>query len=134
MNNEPIEEIKEKLKKYPELKYQTSENYLTIEPKEESNFEVSFAIDGPTSFTVSFEGWHETFESKEEAINCFAMGLGDKSRLAVSTKGTFPYKWQLETFSEGQWVEDSEVGLFIFPFWRKTTKLLKQNKYLNKTA
>jgi hypothetical protein len=132
MNIEPIEEIIQRLKKYPDLRYQNSDSSITIEPKEASNFEVSFAVNGPNNFTVSFEGWHETFDSKEEAQNCFAMGLANQCRLSVFSKGTFPYKWQLETLDEGTWQSDSEVGLFLFPFWRNTIHTVKQNDYLSK--
>jgi hypothetical protein len=134
MNMDPIEEIRQRLNKYPGLNYMASAHHITVYTKSESNFEVSFAVDSAIGYTVSFEGWHETFASKEEALNCFAMGLSNSCRLLVLTKGTFPYRWQLETLNEGQWTADSEVGLIIFPFWRKTSRLLKQNNYLSEKA
>ena len=37
------------------------------------------------------------------------------------------YKWQLLHQVGGQWVVETETGLFIFPFWRRREGRESQN-------
>lgn len=95
---------------------------------------VTITKNSSDSYTVFFNGWHEDFESPEEASNVFALGLSDECRLREYRRGEFAYKWTVESLEEGKWEEQSTTGLFIFPFWRTRrlhylqNKLLSQNK------
>lgn len=65
-------------------------------------------------------GWHEEFERPEEALECFAFGLSDQTRLCVVSRGGFDHKWTLESWDGTAWVPDSTTGLLFFPFWRRS--------------
>ncbi len=85
-----IEEIKERLKKYPELKYNVSGSTITIDAPSPDGFSVSL-IEGTSEWIVHFDGWHEHFDSKDAALNCFAFGLSDECRLEITLRGKFSY-------------------------------------------
>ena len=124
----PIQEVKIKLEKYPHIKYEESNNAISILPNDESGFEVQLEKT-PSGYTVAFEGWHEIFEDAEEALNCLSFGLSDACRLKVTYRGASPQKWEVQAKEEnnGTWFTDSETGLVLFPFWRKPTVTYKQN-------
>jgi hypothetical protein len=84
----------------------------------------------PPSYTVHFEGWHEDFESPEQALNCFAFAFSGECRLAITYRGRFPVKWVLEYLREGCWYPESEVGLLLVPFWRPARVEYRQNPNL----
>lgn len=126
------EEIKNKLEKYPELKYEEGGSSIYIFPLNEEGFTIGLEENG-TSFTVSFDGWHESFESAEEALNCVGFGLSDSCRLKTIYRGKTPQKWVMEFKENNEWVMNSETGLIFFPFWRKQTIVYKQNFLIRET-
>ena len=122
---ELFEQITEKLNKYPEVEYTIKDNMLTVKPVNENGFKVAISID-TDDYTVSYEGWHESFEDAKEALKCFAFGLSDQCRLKVTYRSNSPYKWTIESLSKDQWQEDSTTGLLFTPFWRR-----KQIRYFS---
>lgn len=124
-----IEEIKQKLEKYPHLKYEETSNSISIYPENEAGFIITLE-ENSTNYTVAFDSWHEIFEDKEEALNCLAFGLSDSCRLKISSKGTTPYKWEVQAEENNEWFTDSETGLIFIPFWRKSVITYKQNNVL----
>ena len=124
-----IGEIKEKLAKYPAVRYTESPSSIEVHPEDESGFSVSLHLENG-GFTVYFEGWHEHFDSKAEALNCFAFGLSQACRLCVVYRGSIPTKWIVEFQQNGSWVQDSETGLIFFPFWCPRRLVYKQNRLL----
>jgi hypothetical protein len=124
-----IEEIKAKLANYPSVRYTESPSSIEVQPQDESGFAVSLHLDNG-GFAVHFEGWHERFDSKDEALNCFAFGLSPSCRLTIIYRGSTPTKWIVESLENGSWVEDSEVGLIFFPFWRARRRVHKKNGLL----
>jgi hypothetical protein len=123
-----IQKLKEKLDNYPQIKYEVEENSITVFPNQETGFPVSLCV-AQNRFTVSFKGWHEELNNEEEALNCFRFGLSNKCRLKVLSKGKFEYKWILEHKKENDWLQDSETGILIFPFWMKKSISYFQNNY-----
>jgi hypothetical protein len=122
-----IEEVKAKLLKYPNIKYQIGDDYIRVFPVSEGGFEVGLMVlEG--EYKVNFEGWYERFEDKDEALNCLAFGLTTKCRIKEYRRGNIDYKWTLESKENAQWVEQGTVSLIFFPFWRK-----KEIKYLQNT-
>ncbi len=117
-----IEEVKEKLKNYPELEWEEENSTISVTPKD--GFTV-WLTESEEDCTVGFNGWHEEFSDKSEALNCFAFGLSDKCRLKVYCRGSTEYKWVMESYENGIWVSYSTTALIFIPFWRK-----KQIKYL----
>ena len=65
MTNPTIQKLIDKLKKYPDVKYSTTEDSITIEPNDEKGFAVSLGV-GPRDFIVSADFWHEHFGKDEE--------------------------------------------------------------------
>lgn len=121
-----IEMIKTKLQNYPQAKYESNDHSVKVFPRNENGFTVSLFLN-EGDYTVSFNGWHENFQTAEEALNCFAFGLSSDCRLKEYVRGGFAYKWHLEHKVDSIWVKESETGLFFFPFWRKLEIRYLQN-------
>jgi hypothetical protein len=127
-----IARIKEKLLKYPDVKYTSSDSHLEVQPSD-GGFSVAIhASDG--KHTVAFEGWHEHFDDEDTALECFAWGLSDECRLEVSYRGAFPTSWTVQSLQDGEWVSDSTTGLLFIPFWRRRTVRHLQNAVLSRGA
>jgi hypothetical protein len=119
--------IEQKCQKYPGLRYERKGAAITVFPRDETGFPVSYARGGD-NHVVSFLGWHEEFSAEEEALNCFAFGLSKECRLQVRYKGDRAYKWIVELkTAEGVWEPKSEVGLLFFPYWRKSRIVYLEN-------
>jgi hypothetical protein len=118
----PLEEIRRKLRQYPQLSVVDTGDSITVKAQAPEGFDVSFHA-GDDEFIVSMEGWHAHFDATqiETALNCFAFGLGDTSRLEVHSRGGRDYRWTLEVFEDGAWCADSTTGLLFFRFWRRKT-------------
>ena len=125
-----IEKIESRLSNYPDVRYESNVSSITVYPAAADGFSVMLTQNLGNGYTVSFEGWHEDFEDAEEAMNVFALGLSDECRLREYRRGRFPYKWTLESWEDGEWVEQSTTGLFLFPFWMKSQVRYLQNKLL----
>lgn len=122
-----IEQIKERLRKYPHVRYEAGASSIVVLPMSSNGFNVG--LDATQShYTVSFNGWHEDFQTEEEALDCFAFGLSDECRLKEYRRGNFAYRWTVESKQNGNWIADSETGLFLFPFWKP-----KEVRYLQNT-
>ncbi len=117
-----IEVIREKLKKYPQLNYQIEDNTITVEPVSLGGFAVCLIENNP-GFTVGFDGWHEEFESQDEALNCFAFGLSEKCRLKVIKRGNMPTSWTVQSWNGSDWNNESTTGMIFIPFWRKKGRI-----------
>ncbi len=125
----PIDEIMTRLRKYPDVKYESTASSITVLPSSDTGFNVSLEV-GPSRYTVSFNGWHEDFEDAFEALDCFAFGLSDECRLKEYRRGNAAYRWTVESKHNGQWVADSETGLFLFPFWKRAEVVYLQNNLI----
>ena len=126
----PLQEVKSKLEKYPHIKYEETSHSISILPNDESGFIIHLE-ENDSGFTVAFEGWHESFQEAEEALNCLAFGLSNMCRLKITSRGNSPQKWEVESKENNSWVTDSETGLLLFPFWRKQVVVYKQNNLLH---
>ena len=124
-----IDEIKTRLSKYPHAQYETDDSSITVLPLADDGFSVVLTVN-PDGYTVFFEGWHEDFRDDAEALNCFAFGLSNECRLKEFRRGGFAYKWTVESSEDGQWMEHSTTGLFLFPFWKKLEIRYLQNNLL----
>jgi hypothetical protein len=126
----PIDKIKQKLTKYPEVQYETDSSSITILPATPEGFSVSLIINSKDSYTVHFEGWHENFDEENEALGVFALGLSGDCRLREYHRGNFAYKWIVDFKEDGEWLEQSTTGLLVFPFWRKKRMRILQNRVI----
>ena len=125
----PKDEIKARLKSYPNVRNEEDADSIRVRPIDESGFEVSL-YHKPTVYTVTFEGWHEDFSSPEEALECFAFGLSDECRLKVTMRGHVAQRWTLEPRKGESWIEESTTGLIFFPFWRRSRIIYKRNNLI----
>ena len=125
-----IEKIKTKLLKYPHVKYESSDSAISAFPTTDKGFTVGLIVNQKV-YTVSFNGWHQDFQSEEEALNCFAFGLSNECRLKEYRRGNFAYKWSIESQENEEWIEDSTTGLLLFPFWKKAEVYNLQNNLIN---
>ena len=118
----PLDEIRRKLRKYPQLSVVDDGDAITVKATTTEGFDVSFFCDGD-GYTVGFAGWHERFKraERDRALECFAFGLSDCARLRVQSRGGLDYYWTLEVLKEGEWRSDLMTSLLFFTFWRKKT-------------
>jgi hypothetical protein len=122
-----IDQIKEKLSRYPDVRYVASKNAIDVHPIDDTGFVVGLRVDHGL-FTVTFDsGWHEEFRSEAEALNCFAFGLSPECRLSIVYHGSTPTKWSVEYWRDRKWIPDSHVGLLLIPFWRPRRTVHRQN-------
>lgn len=121
-----VEQIRQRLQRYPHVQVTGTPTAITALPVSADGFPVTFDEHGDR-YTVSFAGWHEEFDSQEEALSCFAFGLSEACRLRVLTRGSSAYRWIVQHFKDGHWHDDSETGLLVFPFWRRRHERYLQN-------
>jgi hypothetical protein len=131
-----IDEIKTRLQKYPQVKFEIESHQATIFPLDENGFKVTM-IDNAPGYTVYFDAWHEEFANAEDALNCFTFGLSDDCRLKITYQGNSPYVWVVEEKGENrewfpcQWIGCNEMGLLAPPlFWLKKRHVYLQNTLL----
>ena len=122
-----IKEAKTRLAKYRGVAYNATVDSISVQPQDDDGFSVSLHV-RRSEFTVSFDGWHETFQSADEALNCFVFGLSDACRLELELRGRTATKWAVQSQQHGAWVTDSEVGLLLVPFWRRKRIVHRQNR------
>jgi hypothetical protein len=127
-----IEQIKAKLQKYPDAKYEFSANYIRVFPASNNGFNVELTA-AKNNYTVHFNGWHENFKNEEEALNCFAFGLSIDCRLKEYRRWKVAYKWTVEYKEADRWKEESTTGIFFYPFWGKLEIRYLQNSLVKES-
>lgn len=125
-----VEDIKARLQKYPTTRHESGESWIRVLPASSDGFGVQLSA-GSNSYVVSFEGWHDDFDREDDALNCFAFGLSSECRLKVWSFAGFDYKWTLEHFEDGAWIEDSTVGLLVVPLCKRRFRYLQNNIILS---
>jgi hypothetical protein len=128
-----IEELKRRIDKLPGARYESDTASITVLPHNTDGFNVTLMQNSANGYTVFFNGWHEDFEDPEETVNVFGLGLSDECRLKEYRRGSFAYKWTVETLENGEWLEHSTTALLLFPFWRKREIHYLQNRLLPHT-
>jgi hypothetical protein len=129
-----IEEIKTRLSKYPDVRYESNASSITVFAVSDHGFDVSLMVNRGNGYMVSFAEWHVDVESEEEALNLFALGLSDECRLKEYRRGTFSYKWTMEYLEDSEWIGYETTALVLFPFWRKSAVRYLQNRFLTAEA
>lgn len=128
--NTTIWKIKEKIISHNEIKIiEENENSITVKPDGERTFPIT-VIFKENKFFVYFKGWHQGFNTEEEALDVFAFGLSEDCRLKVISSKDIEYKWIVEFKEKGKWLENSEVNIGMFPFWQKKEIKFYQNKVI----
>ena len=70
----------------------------------------------------------------EEALDAVAFGLSEECRLKVECRGTFPYRWTVQSLEAGQWSADSTTGLLFYPLWRRKIVIYKLNSTIKSSG
>ncbi len=130
---DPIEMLQQKLARHPELRYESTDNSITVAPPSDEGFSVSFFAT-PIEYVVYFEGWHEHFETVEKALDCFSFAYSGQCRLRVVYRGSTAVRWELQSRDIDGWVSDTEVGLLLIPFWRRRRVVYLHNPNLLEPA
>ena len=125
-----FDKIIEKLAKYPQVKYEFKDEMLVIHSETESGFTVSLYYEDE-EFQVYFEGWHEEFDSEDDALNSLAFGLSSECRLKEYSRGGAAYKWIVQYKENDEWINDSTTALFFFQFWKRKEIRYLQNNLIN---
>jgi hypothetical protein len=129
--NQTIKTIREQLSKYKNIDFiEENNNSITIKQQSDNSFPITLLVKNNKYF-VYFKGWYKEFSTEEEALDCFAYGLSADCRLKVISSGDVEYKWILEYEEKGQWKEDSEIGIALFPFWQKKHTTYFQNTIIS---
>ena len=129
-DSDPIGEIRNRLKRWPQLPCETGDGWLSVHSEHGDGFSVSFAVtDG--EYVVSFDGWHEHFTDVDDALKCFVFGLTDAARPKVFSRGGVDYKGILEHRENGKWTEESTTGRLFFPFWGRRRVRCLQNRIID---
>lgn len=129
--SDTINEIIQRLTKYPNVKYELkAQSPITVLPKDKNGFPVTLTDHGRGGFTVAFDFWHEEFDNEADAMNCFAFGLSTDCRLKLTHKGSRPVKWTVQANEHGTWLDGSTTGLFSLTFWKKSKVQFLQNNLI----
>lgn len=124
-----IEEIQQRLAKYPHLTYTVRDNAIKVDAPSPEGFDLIF-VENSGEWIVFFDGWHEHFESRDEALDCFAFGLSSECRLEVTLRGSFPYRWRVQSRTADGWETENTTTLLCFPFWRRRRVEYRRNDVL----
>ena len=125
---EQFEEVRQRAAKYKDIEFYDEPGQFGARPKAQNSFWGHFWDTGGGTYQVSYDGWHEHFDDRERALNCFAYGLVGEVRLKVTLRGSFECAWTLQVQDEsGAWVDESTTGLIFVPLWRKQRYEIRQN-------
>ena len=124
-----LETIKNKLSKYPHIIYRIEGNTLSIEPKDEKGFPITFSCH-ESEYSVSFGNWHGRFTSEEDAIDFVGLGLSKNCRLREVSRGGKAFRWTIESIIDGKWHTVYETAFLSLKFWKKPTEVIFQNSFI----
>ena len=130
---EPRAALIEKLQQHPELTYAAFPDGVRIESPAPSGFAVELHGDGD-GWTVALGegGFHEAFDTGEEALNFIAWCYSGSARLREVWRGASPARATLEAFEDGDWHLVAETRFLFVPFWRRRREAILTNPNLLK--
>ncbi len=115
--------IKQKLEKFPEIKFEEEAKVLKVLPKDANGFYVKIdqtIEDDEYNITVFYgEAWHNHYADEQEAIRWFFFGLSNKCRLKVCYFDEVLYKGIVESHFGNDWCGENISGSIFYPFWKK---------------
>ena len=130
---DPRTALIEKLHRHPELAYSEISGGVRIEPPSSSGFAIELRRDDK-EWTVSLgnAGFHEQFNSGEEALNFIAWCYSGAARVREVWRGSFAQSAVLEVHENGAWWLVSETVFIFVPFWRRRREVVLENPKLLK--
>ena len=101
---------------------------IRVPALDDTGFDVSLHVAGPSRFLVRYYGWFQTFDRAEDAYDCFEYGLSDSCRLRVTYRGDGQVAWRIEKREYGLWAPGREVKKRLVAFWRPARVAHLQNR------
>ena len=138
-----IEQIREKLSKFPEARVECDPSSITVLPSAPDGFAVRLTVqpcDTGEHYTIWYNGSHEEIAHyPKAAINLFAFGLSTGCRLREYSRGGRAYRWVVEAWSpqRQRWEADWDVVRCFFAllfFWRRPSIRYLQNRFIDLDA
>lgn len=126
-----FDEILATLGKYSQLRFEKRDNLIRVLPAVREGFEVVIEEVWENHFSVSFDHWHEDFYNLEEATDCFLLGLSNRCRVKVESKGGVPFRWTVEYLDSREWHERSSNSVWTHRFLSAATTAYLQNDLLS---
>jgi hypothetical protein len=129
----PRDTLLAKLRERGDLAFTTTRAGVRIEPPDPSGFSVTFVAGEDASGATVFlgeGGYHEHFDTGEEALEFVAWCYSGEARIRESWRGNLPAKVKLEAQRDGVWTECGTWGLLFTPFWRRKTERVLHNPNL----
>ena len=115
-----------------ELRDRDGERWLRIEAPNPGGFDVTL-LDDLDEWTVYYgAGGHCHFERAEDALENVVFALSEDCRLVETWRGQFLQKSKLQVWTGSRWRMASVYGVLFFPFWRRATRLVFQNRYIKR--
>lgn len=134
-----IEEIREKMTKFPEAHIEHNASSITYHPSSPDGFTVRLTVEidaGWEEYTVYYNGSHEEFTHRATAIQAFGFGLSTGCRLREYVRSGHPVRWVVDTWSteRHRWEADWDVVRWFLAFalfWRRPTMRYLQNRLID---
>ena len=116
-----FEGLLQKLNDCGQVRYEAGAYFIRTLAITPEGFPVKIEWIWDTHFVVFLDGWHQDFDSYEQAVRCFTLAATGHYRLKTASKGSFHFRWTLEYWDGSGWVEDSTITDLFYPFWKPTT-------------
>ena len=116
-----FEGLLQKLNDCGQVRYEAGAYFVRTLAISPEGFPVKIEWIWDTHFAVLLDGWHQDFDSYEQAVRCFTLAVAGHYRLKTASKGSFHFRWTLEYWDDSAWVEDSTITDLFYPFWKPTT-------------
>jgi hypothetical protein len=133
-----IEEIREKMGRFPEACVQYDASSVTYFPDNTTGFVVRLVVlstdPGHERFSVYYGSSHEEFEWREAAVMAFGFGLSTGCRLREFSRGGELYRWVVEVWNKARWQSDWEIfrpSTAFCQFWRRPVVRCLQNRLID---
>ena len=109
---------------------------LDIPKKSDAGFDITVEV-FPDQIVISADGPHyhlNNYQSVDETVMA-ALGLvrdmlSNGMRVIEYTRNGKPFKWELQSFQNGRWVNEETTGMLSFNFWGKKGSRIFQNDVL----
>lgn len=125
-----IDRILERLARRKDVTFRREGDTLRVLPRDEQGFEVTLVRAHP-GWTVSFDGWHQSFETEDQAVACVAFGMSDACRLRSWHRGGQALRFTVEARIEDEWVEGRTTGMLFFPVAHATEVRTRSNGFIH---
>src|SRR5438105_1096665 len=109
-----IAEIRERIARYPTARVEYDHSSITYLPANEDGFVVRLSVEAQNDweqYTVHYNGSHQEFTHRKEAITAFAFGLSTGCRVREYSLSGRPFRWVVDAWHpwHHRWEADWEI-------------------------